>query len=259
MHDYFETVRSSEGNVASVTDDGFAKAAFGVRAPEIASSLSKAIESLAQMAACVWGCRRADHTIENLLRRLVNLALGARSLAWSGYYDEALLLVRSGAEVANLLQLFSLDPNAEAAWRARPESKDLRPVKVRLAIENCGAVPFVDKHRYAALCRVAAHATHDFALTTHEPTDTPVTRVGPWFAIPGLLVVLGEISAIIGPCLVAAGRLTHQASDRQEALRKRAHELERLRSPITIVNYRATLALVAAGAQADAPDRVRRS
>jgi len=162
---YFESVRWSERNIAAVTDDAFAKEALGVRAPVIASALSKALKSLTQLASCEWGCRGKDHTIENLLRRLVNLALGARTLAWVGYYDEALLLLRSGAEVANILQLFSVQPETERTWHAAAESKDFTPVKVRVAIEAAGVSPFVHQDHYRALCNVAAHATHDFALT----------------------------------------------------------------------------------------------
>jgi len=259
MHEYFEMVRSSERNAACDTDDAFAKDSLGIRAPAMASLLSKAVESLAQMASCAWGCRGKDHTIENLLRRLVNLALGARNLAWAGYYDEALLLIRSGAEVTNLLQLFSVQPDREPAWRAAPESKDFTPIRVRLAIEAAGSSPFVHKDRYGALCKVAAHATHDFALTAHEPTEKPITRVGPWFAVPGVLLVLGEILAIVQPCLTVAGGLTQQSTDRQEALNHLAMELEALRPPITIENYRQSLAFVAAAAQqGDAPDGAAR-
>lgn len=261
MGQYFETVCSSERNIAAVTDDAFANEALGARAPAIASLLSEALESLGQLASCAWGCRGKDHTIENLLRRLVNLALGARSLTWAGYYDEALLLVRSGAEVVNLLQLFSLQPEKERAWRAEPESKDFTPVKVRLAIEHGGGSPFIDQHCYAALCKVAAHATHDFALTSHDLSENRATRVGPWFEVSGLLLILGEILAIVQPTLLVAGTLTEQPFERQRELGRLARDLERWRPPITIQNYGFAVELVRSAAQQDdAPDgALRRS
>ena len=178
----------------------------------------------------------------------MNLALGARKLAWAGYYDEALLLVRTGAEVANLLQLFSLRPAQETAWRDEPESKDFTPVKVRLAIEAAGTVPFIDNSRYAALCKAAAHATHDFALASHDLSDNQEKHVGPGFAIPGFLLVLSEIHAIIQPCLLIAGRLTNQSPEQQEALERLANDLNDCRSPVTIVNYADMLSAVGSAA-----------
>ncbi len=142
------------------------------------------------------------------VRRLVNLALAARSLAWAGYYDEALLLIRSGAEVTNLLQLFSIQPDRELAWGAAPESSEFTPVKVRLAIEGEGASPFVHHDRYKALCRIAAHATQDFALTSHEPTDKPITPL-----VRGLLLRACFLS------LARSWPLSSRALSRREASR----------------------------------------
>src|SRR4030095_16079882 len=81
---------------------------LGGRAPRVFEGLGRSLLLLTEAGSCQWGCRGGDHIIENLFRRYSNYAFGAIRLTCLGLYDEALALVRSLAEVGNLLQLFSL-------------------------------------------------------------------------------------------------------------------------------------------------------
>src|SRR5436309_613638 len=132
------SIRDSEANIEAVTDSGFAQRELGTRAPELYRVSLEALEILTNIASCAAGCRGESHIIENLLRRYVNALLAARKLAWAGYYDEAIALLRTAAEILNLLQLFSLDQSSQSRWHERYDKNEFSPVKVRLAIEKVG-------------------------------------------------------------------------------------------------------------------------
>jgi len=238
---HLAAVRLSEGNIESSTENGLSRSQFGARAPLMIELLDKAIERLTEVASCKHGCRGQDHTVENLVRRLVNLSLAALKLSKVGYYDEALLLVRSGAEVANLLQLFSLSRDVHTRWRTNSEEREFRPVQVRLAIEKSGSQPFTSASHYKALSARAAHTTHEFALTSHGEGG----HVGPWLAVPGFLLTLAETFEIVRSCISIVGALTDQPSEVQSELSALFEEMAKERSPITVENYvtalRATL------------------
>src|SRR5271163_1935702 len=71
---------------------------------------------LFQAGSCHRGCRGGDHLLERLCSRAYNLALGAYSLTEIGLYDEALILVRTLREMANLIALFNFDKNKVKEW-----------------------------------------------------------------------------------------------------------------------------------------------
>ena len=87
-------------------DDLLADGQLGERTRRLYPELGTALAYLLQAASCAWGCRGDDHVKENLLRRLGNFAIAAMRLARLGLYDEALGMVRSMAELANLIELF---------------------------------------------------------------------------------------------------------------------------------------------------------
>lgn len=90
---------------------------LGVRTPKVYEHLGTALSLLSQLASCAWGCRGGEHTVENLVRRFCNFAFAALRLAFSGFYDEALGLVRGMTEIVNLLQLFSVQPSTLERWK----------------------------------------------------------------------------------------------------------------------------------------------
>jgi hypothetical protein len=61
--------------------------------------------------------------------------------------------------------------------------------------------PDIDKRLQdvRALGRTSAHATHDFARASHDPSNRRIIRIGPWFEINGFCLVIGEILAIVPP------------------------------------------------------------
>jgi hypothetical protein len=237
LNSYLDTVALSEKNIEFVTNNALFGSQLGVRAPRMIALMGDAIERLTLIASCANGCKHKDHVVENLVRRCVNLSLAALKLGKVGYYDEALLLVRSGAEIANLLQLFSVVPDAQDRWRVSSEGKEFRPVQVRLAIEKTQREPFTHKNRYRALSARAAHTTHEFALTSHGEGG----HVGPWFAAPGFLLTFAETFDVARYCVSLAADLTEQTAAVQKEFQMLSHEMYTIRSPITIENYDAAL------------------
>jgi hypothetical protein len=161
-------------------------------------ALGTTISLLDRVASCIWGCSRGDHVLEYITGRVVGYSQSAFLLARSGLYDEALLLVRSIAEVANLFALFVADTAALSNWKTFPERKrmsEFSPGKVRekLGLLNI-PVPY-DKNQYGWLCEIAAHATPQTKPQVHQPTTRP--SVGAIFQQDGFDRVLREISLAV--------------------------------------------------------------
>jgi hypothetical protein len=56
-------------------------------------------------SCCHWGCHGKEHVFEHLAGRCVSSLASGWRLTERGYYDEALSLVRSVGEIANLFEL----------------------------------------------------------------------------------------------------------------------------------------------------------
>src|SRR5688500_5798090 len=104
-----------ETECVAATDAFFPTA--GEKAPALYARLGDAMGALDGIASCYWGCRRGDHAIEYLLGRGSSATSAARLLLRSGYYDEALALIRTAAEIVNLLFLFRLSEHTFNEWQ----------------------------------------------------------------------------------------------------------------------------------------------
>jgi hypothetical protein len=201
---------------------------LGKRAPVIYENLGTVLSLLSQLASCAWGCRGGGHDVENLVRRCCNYAFSALALARSGYYDEALAMVRGVAEVVNLLQAFTVDARHLRDWQTMPE-RDRRdrygPVAVRKLIEESGKTPAVERETYTALCELGVHVTPNSMRTSHQHDGR--VHVGGMFSILGFLLVLNELGICLSPAVVFAGQLVNLPADRVRELVGACNELRR--------------------------------
>ena len=67
--------------------------------------LGTALSALLEVSTCHRSCRGGTHVLESLAGRTYNVACSAFSLITLGFYDEAMVLVRSLGEITNLLSL----------------------------------------------------------------------------------------------------------------------------------------------------------
>jgi hypothetical protein len=94
---------------------------MGVKAPECLKKLGTVLAEADAVGSCFWNCPGEGyeaHTVQYMVGRAASYGRAILRLARSGFYDEALSLVRSLGEIANLLMLFHLDSAAMADWKA---------------------------------------------------------------------------------------------------------------------------------------------
>src|SRR5258708_12631614 len=80
-------------------------------------------------------------------------------------------MLRSVAELANLIELFGVSRTYLEAWSASSADerwKEFRPAKVREKIESTQNRPVVSKDIYAALCDAGVHVSPDSARSSHQ-------------------------------------------------------------------------------------------
>ena len=187
-------------------------------------ALGTLLSLLDRAASCVWGCSHSDHILEYITGRVVGYSQSAFFLVRSGLYDEALLLIRSVAEVANLFTLFASDPSSFNEWKALPANKRISsfgPGTVRKRLQAMNMAPPCDKKRYGWLCEVAAHVTP----TTKPQLHQPKTRlsVGGIFQHTGFQDVVKEISlavAHVGIAMIQLADIEDEKSDEVAAQAK---------------------------------------
>jgi hypothetical protein len=175
---------------------------LGVRGGGLYGALSTGLDILAAASSCRWGCRGGGHGLENVLRRLVNGSLAAIKLGFTGYYDEAMALVRVCAENANILQLFVKRTGALEAWETADETERRRsfsPVRVRRTMDLMGCAPIYDAAAYSALCE-DVHITPASSRQSHDLEGVRLF-VGPVASVPGLMLIWTELAVGIAGCL----------------------------------------------------------
>ncbi len=115
-----------------------------------------------QVATCHQSCSGGPHVYESLLARTYNLACSAYHLMGRGLYDEALNLIRSMGEIANLIGLFANDSEALTSWLFSDVStrkQDFKPVDIRKSLEKVkgGAFLYANQDWYSKFCEDYTH------------------------------------------------------------------------------------------------------
>lgn len=171
---------------------------------QIIDGLGTVVSLLYRMSCCHWGCHGKEHILEYLAGRTCTAAHGAMRLIGFGYYDEALSLVRTIAEIGNLVSLFYTDPSHIRQWLDLPEKERRRkytPIKVRIALEDLGSAIPTDEERYDWLCDVGTHVNPRTLPQNHNDEGRPI--LGSVFQPKGRSVTLEAlawaVSTVAGP------------------------------------------------------------
>ncbi len=160
--DFLRQSAAQQDNCAAKSDHHLA---------QLPQELTRIIEALGNLmsladkfASCFWGCHGKEHCFEDLVARAVSGARAAFRLIEFGQYDEALALLRTLAEIGNLMWLFYNDQGHIRLWIDSPEGRkrEYTPVKVRLKLEALSVPIPHDKDEYAELCDIGIHPNPNF-------------------------------------------------------------------------------------------------
>jgi hypothetical protein len=208
------------------------------------------------LATCGWGCKGGDHQIEWLLGRVVNQTTSAHRLMRSGFYDEALVLIRGIGEIANLLWLFGKEPSAMDEWKTcdrRTRMNKYGPAGVRRLLKTIDAdAPLIDEDRYRALCEVGAHPIPAFKPGHYSGGGPPI--LGMIFQAPGYAMCVNELGFALAMCATPAARLLKIDPELKQVVVDMAVELLRKLGSMTVLNYEEYIAKARAAEKPPEPD-----
>lgn len=212
--EFLRMVRDRERQCEVISDSWLSDS--GVKAPRTLDALGTALSYLDRIASCQWDCRQASHIEERLVARATSNARAALNLLRSGYYDEALSLVRQIGETANLAILFVRCPKSLEEWKSASESgarTALRSVEVRLRLEKL-QLPFpMDEHTYGELSRQSVHVNPETSPQNYNLFNRPT--MGAYFQEAGALIVLNYLAGMVGCVLWFGATLIKPSTDRK--------------------------------------------
>lgn len=195
-NDYLNLIWSQDEAVEKCTDRRIAE--LGRKAPSCLTALGTALSHIDRLASCFYGCHGGDHLIEYLTGRVCGLSRSAIRLTRFANYDEALLLIRTIGEMANLVQLFSINSQDLFAWKN--SSKTVRitnfgPAAVRRRLEELKQLVHLDRDWYGSLCEWAAHPTP--ATKPNAFNSLGIPCAAPQLQDEGVIVCLNELARVL--------------------------------------------------------------
>lgn len=132
-----------------------------------------ALAALYEVGTCNRKCWGGPHLLESLSVRVYNLACSAYLLMVRGFYDEALSLVRSIAEIGNLISLVAAEKDVVPRWVAADKHIRIRefgPGAVRKRLEKAKGVLVATPDWYAEFCEAYTHPTPGVTPNMHNTT-----------------------------------------------------------------------------------------
>ena len=174
---------------------------------EVQASFDNLYQQLYLFATCHWGCHRQEHIFEYLAGKCVSVIIVARKALYQGYYDEALLLIRTLAEIANLLNLFLVKTDQIRRWADSDESariRDFGPVAVRKSLEEAEWIIPFGQPEYKRLCDTV-HPVPNIGPNAHENKSQPVLggvfqekgfKLVYWNLVYALVLICGPIAKL---------------------------------------------------------------
>lgn len=189
---------------------------LGKKAPQCYEYLGRTLALLDQIACCAWGCPGTEdgHLPHRLIGRGVSDGSAGIELALNGHYDQSLAAARGVGEIANLLWLFDIDPEAFADWKtleSRERWRKYRPAQVRKRIRDLQQPLLVDEPNYALLSERGIHV-----LPTTSPNTIGLNHrpsLGGVYREEALVVCLNEVAWAIGVLSLPTVQLMGPASD----------------------------------------------
>ncbi len=123
---------------------------------------------------------------------------------------------------------------------SKEQGKRFSPVRVRLAIENCGEQPVVTEDLYSKLCEIGIHISLSSMYQSYEIDRTLI--VGGHFSIQGLIIGLNTLAQITAPCLIFAGVLVGASKEKIQMLTEASQSLLDVKRNVDLTNYESFLA-----------------
>ena len=162
------------------------------------------------------GCRQDTHIEERLVGRAAGNARAALRLLRSGYYDEALGLIRQIGETANLVSLFVQSEESQEEWKGASQEEtrySFSPVKVRLWLEDLPLPLPMDQEICGLLSSQSVHANPHKSPQSHNLLSIPT--MGGYFQEDGALLNLNHLGSMVGWMLWLAVKLIKPPTDRR--------------------------------------------
>ncbi len=214
--DYLQILRELQTRCADRTWKHAPK--LGEKAPILVQALEVLLCILEKSATCFGGCRRGDHRAEFLTGRAVSSCQACLLLMSTGYYDEALSIIRSLGEIANLMAMFVAEKSEFERWKTLDEKarrQTFSPVKVRLWLEKKGATLVVNEQRYRILSAYTVHASPDTLPQAHNQHGN--ATIGPVYQEAGFLLCLNELARSMAFIGIFSAKLVHVSAELREA------------------------------------------
>lgn len=162
--------------------------------------IGTSLSALYQAATCHRKCYGGPHILEALAGRSYNLGAGAYTLIVRGLYDEGMNLIRSIAEISNLIAMSAADKNALKEWLAsdhKTRLKKFSPAKVRKLLSEPGKEhPHFDGDWYSEFCEKYTHVNPGTKPNLHN--EAGQAYVGGAYQRDGLEKALGELATVLG-------------------------------------------------------------
>jgi hypothetical protein len=181
---------------------------LGSKAPVLIDALDALLSYLERAATCFGRCRGGDHRAEFMAGRVVSSCQACLLLMSSGYYDEALSIIRGLGEIANLMAMFVKDSFQFERWKTIDEKtrrRDFAAVRVRLWLEQNSAPLVVDEKRYGILSAYSIHASPNALPQAHNQHGNGM--ICPVYQEAGFLLCLNELGRSMAFIGVFSARL----------------------------------------------------
>jgi len=198
---------------------------MGKKAPECYEYLGQVLAYADMIGSCIFGCPGPSddaHAVLYLAARTSSFGRAAIRLAKMGFYDEALNLVRSIGEIANLFALFATDPNTIDEWKKSDRAyrlSHLSPGKVRRRLAALNQTLVMGDNTYRSLCEVTTHPVPQLRPQQFNHAERSMTG-GVYVQQAGFLVVLNELAAVTSLLVVYATTVCKVPADERKAIAK---------------------------------------
>ncbi len=216
---------------------------MGKKAPVCVEALGRILIDGDLLSSCMWGCpgdTQDAHVVYYLCARSVSFGRAAMRLAKFAFYDEALSLVRSVGEIANLLALFTTHKSALEEWKEgdrKYRRKYFGPMEVRMKLKDLNELIPMDADRYRTLCELSTHPVPDLTPQRFNPHDRSMIG-GLHVQVAGFLVVLNELTILESLVVFFAARLCDMPKKARRQVFEDCATAARSAGGITVQNFR---------------------
>lgn len=238
---FWKSTRTMENRCQKITELNIPN--MGKKAPLCIEALGRVLIDGDILGSCMWGCPGAEaggHVIHYLCARSVSFGRAAMRLANLAFYDEALSLVRSIGEIANLLALFAADKTAIDEWKKgnrKYRQNHFSPMQVRVRLENLKELIPMDEDRYRTLCELSTHPVPE--LTPQQFNMHKKSMAGGLHVqVAGFLVVLNEVALLESLVVFNSVRLCDVPKEARMQVFKDCAKLAKVGGGVNVENFR---------------------